>query len=69
MTISTSRLLRKLLPAYRGVAALRLRVARRGTGVLLAAAVFLAFAVISCRTVNRSIVMLPNVPGAKYIGS
>ena len=28
--------------------------ARRGTGVVLAAAVFLAFAVISCRTVNRS---------------
>ena len=52
-----SRQFRKLLPA------------RRGTGVLLAAAVFLGFAVISCRTVNRSVVMLPNVPGAKYIGS
>lgn len=26
-------------------------------------------AVISCRTVNRNVVLLPNVPGAKYIGS
>ncbi len=57
MTTFMSRLLRKLLPA------------RRGTGVLLAAAVFLGFAVISCRTVNRPVVMLPEVPGAKYIGS
>jgi predicted CXXCH cytochrome family protein len=29
----------------------------------------LALAVISCRTVNRSVVVLPEVPGAKYIGS
>ncbi len=57
MITSTSRLIRKLLPA------------RRGTGVLLAAVGFLGFAVISCRTVNRPVVMLPNVPGAKYIGS
>src|SRR5512139_2690696 len=33
-----------------------------GTLVLLAA-------VISCRSVNRSVVVLPEVPGAKYIGS
>jgi predicted CXXCH cytochrome family protein len=37
-------------------------MATAGTAVLLAA-------VISCRTVNRSVVVLPNVPGAKYIGS
>lgn len=37
--------------------------------VLLAATVFLAFAAISCRTVNRVSVKLPDVPGAKYIGS
>lgn len=29
----------------------------------------LVFAVISCRTVTRTAVLLPNVPGAKYIGS
>jgi predicted CXXCH cytochrome family protein len=52
-----ARLLRWLLPA------------RRSTALLLAAAVFLAFAAISCRTVSRVSVALPNVPGAKYIGS
>ena len=46
-----------------------LRPARRSTVVLAALAVFFAFAAISCRTVNRGVVMLPNVPGAKYIGS
>lgn len=46
-----------------------LRPARRSTVVLLALGVFFAFAAISCRTVNRGVVMLPNVPGAKYIGS
>jgi len=35
---------------------------------LLAATVFLAYAAISCRTVNRVSVKLPEVPGAKYIG-
>lgn len=40
------------------------------TGVVfLAIAVFLAFAAISCRTVSRVRVALPEVPGAKYIGS
>jgi predicted CXXCH cytochrome family protein len=34
-----------------------------------AGTIILFLAVISCRTVNRSVVMLPNVPGAKYIGS
>jgi predicted CXXCH cytochrome family protein len=29
----------------------------------------LVFTALSCRTVNRVTVMLPNVPGAKYIGS
>jgi predicted CXXCH cytochrome family protein len=37
--------------------------------VLLTLGLALSLAVISCRTVNRSIVMLPNYPGAKYIGS
>ena len=31
--------------------------------------VFLLLVVISCSTVNRQVVDLPNVPGAKYIGS
>ena len=34
-----------------------------------AAAVALLLAVISCRTVHRAVVVLPDVPGAKYIGS
>ena len=37
--------------------------------VLLVLGPALSLAVISCRTVNRAVVMLPNVPGAKYIGS
>lgn len=41
---------------------------RRGV-IMLAASVFLAFAAISCRTVTRVAVKLPDVPGAKYIGS
>ncbi len=32
-------------------------------------AVLIILVVISCGTVNRSVVVLPNVPGAKYIGS
>ncbi len=36
----------------------------------LAVCALVTFAgVISCRTVNRNVVQLPNVPGAKYIGS
>lgn len=54
---SALRWLTKILPRHRGTAA------------VLAGAVFLAFAVISCRTVSRVSVQLPNVPGAKYIGS
>lgn len=42
---------------------------QRSGVILLAAAVFLAFAAISCRTVTRVAVKLPDVPGAKYIGS
>jgi predicted CXXCH cytochrome family protein len=38
-----------------------LAIATLALGVLLAA--------ISCRTANRSVVVLPEVPGAKYIGS
>jgi predicted CXXCH cytochrome family protein len=34
-----------------------------------AAAVLLLVVVISCGTVNRAVVVLPDVPGAKYIGS
>jgi predicted CXXCH cytochrome family protein len=48
---------RKLLAGWR-----RWPVLAVGTLVLLAAA-------ISCRSVNRSVVVLPEVPGAKYIGS
>lgn len=40
------------------------RVAAFGAGGLV-----LLSCVISCRTVNRSAVMLPNVPGATYVGS
>jgi predicted CXXCH cytochrome family protein len=58
---------RNALVAHKSTAARR-RLQRTG-GLLLAAAVFLAFAAISCRTVNRVTVMLPEVPGAKYIGS
>src|SRR5258707_14756549 len=36
---------------------------------LTAGAVAILLVVISCRSVNRSVVMLPDVPGAKYIGS
>ncbi len=36
---------------------------------IAASAVILLLAAISCRTVTRSVVQLPNVPGAKYIGS
>jgi predicted CXXCH cytochrome family protein len=40
----------------------------RGFAASGAAAVLLAAAV-SCRTVNRAVVMLPKIPGANYIGS
>jgi predicted CXXCH cytochrome family protein len=43
---------------------------QRGRNLALAAgAVVLLLAAISCSTVNRQVVELPNVPGAKYIGS
>src|SRR5579859_4315740 len=39
-------------------------------GLLLGAGgAILLVAAISCRSVNRSVVLLPDVPGAKYIGS
>ena len=40
----------------------------RGLALVLAAAV-MALAAISCGTVNHPVVLLPSVPGAKYIGS
>lgn len=40
----------------------------RALAVAAGAAILLT-AVISCRTVTRSVVVLPNVPGANYIGS
>jgi predicted CXXCH cytochrome family protein len=41
-----------------------------GRGLAVTAGLLvLLLAAISCRTVNRSVVLLPNVPGAKYIGS
>ena len=43
---------------------------RRGRILALAAGVVvLLLAVISCSTVSNQVVMLPDVPGAKYIGS
>jgi predicted CXXCH cytochrome family protein len=46
------------------------RRCRRKRGVaLVAGAGVLLLAVISCSTVSNQVVMLPNVPGAKYIGS
>jgi predicted CXXCH cytochrome family protein len=37
--------------------------------IMGSSAAVLLVAVISCRSVNRSVVLLPDVPGAKYIGS
>src|ERR1017187_2536917 len=43
---------------------------RRRRGLALAAgALVLVLAAVSCQTVNRAVVVLPDVPGAKYIGS
>jgi predicted CXXCH cytochrome family protein len=39
-----------------------------GIGLLILGSAF-SLAMTSCRTVTRSVVMLPNYPGAKYIGS
>lgn len=36
---------------------------------VFAAAVVLVFAVVACRSVQRAVVVLPNIPGAKYAGS
>ena len=38
-------------------------------GLVALAGAALVLAAISCRTVTRSVVVLPNVPGANYIGS
>ena len=50
------------------------RESRRGfaswlQSILVAGAILLLLAGISCRTVHRAVVVLPDVPGAKYIGS
>src|ERR1035437_5917102 len=43
---------------------------RRRRGLALAGgAIILLLAAVSCQTVNRAVVELPDVPGAKYIGS
>jgi predicted CXXCH cytochrome family protein len=47
----------------------KLRRPRLKTWTILAGAVLLVLAGLSCQSVNRSVVVLPNVPGAKYIGS
>jgi predicted CXXCH cytochrome family protein len=47
----------------------RRKAAWRRKPLLPGGALVLLLAVISCRTVNRAVVQLPNVPGAKYIGS
>jgi predicted CXXCH cytochrome family protein len=57
MTKFTSRLVAKLFAS------------RARAVTLVLTAVGLVFGAISCRTVNRVTVMLPDVPGAKYIGS
>src|SRR5688572_4904906 len=57
MTQFTSRLVQRLLAT------------RTRAVTLVLTVVALLFTAISCRTVNRVTVMLPNVPGAKYIGS
>lgn len=49
--------LRKLIPKW-----------RRGITVT-AAAVVLMLGMIACQTVHRTVVVLPNIPGAKYAGS
>jgi len=41
----------------------------RNLAALAAGAALLLVAVVSCRPDNRPVVVLPNVPGAKYIGS
>ena len=46
------------------------QTAKRKRALVLAAGTMVLFlAVISCQTVTRSVVVLPDVPGAKYIGS
>lgn len=50
------------------LAARLLQYAKRG-GIALAVAMVLMLLVISCGTVHQTAVLLPNVPGAKYIGS
>jgi predicted CXXCH cytochrome family protein len=47
-----------------------IKIARSGRyGAVMAGAALLAAGVISCATVHRAVVELPNYPGAKYIGS
>lgn len=55
-------MLKRLFPNWRLSAAPR-------AAALLAAAGLVAVAAVSCRSVTRTVVLLPNVPGAKYIGS
>jgi predicted CXXCH cytochrome family protein len=47
----------------------RLPAGRKRRLVMVAGMAVALLAVISCRTVNRAVVVLPEVPGAKYIGS
>lgn len=49
--------------------AARLLASRGRTLAWAAGVVLLATGIVSCRSVHRSVVLLPNVPGAKYIGS
>lgn len=49
---------------------LRILRGTRGKSVIaVSGALLLASSVLSCRTVSRSVVVLPNVPGATYVGS
>jgi predicted CXXCH cytochrome family protein len=47
----------------------KLSLSRRHRLGVMAVTIVLLLAVISCRTVNRSVVLLPRVPGAEYVGS
>jgi predicted CXXCH cytochrome family protein len=44
-------------------------IATRWRGLAVAAGIAFVLTAISCSTVHRSVVALPNIPGAKYIGS
>jgi predicted CXXCH cytochrome family protein len=56
--------MRNKLTLFKNLPAARVRML-----AIIGVAGVMLLAVISCRTVSRSVVVLPDVPGAKYIGS